>query len=346
MLQLKNHSPFSPAITLFPDEDGVDALYVVVKATFAIENNQVVLAEEQMPPQMEDEFFGAPAESSIKYMSEMHLTKPTTDVVVIGHAWAPDGKPINQMDCSINVGSYSKTVRVFGDRYWKDDQKTAPEPFEKMPLIYENAFGGAITTTEQNENGETEEKTLLHEVNPVGIGYGEAGEKGFDGERLPNIEDPGQLVNQPGEMPPPAGFGFLAPTWKPRVDFVGTYDEAWQKSRAPYLPEDFDNRFFNAAAPELVCNEYLHGGEPVKLEGLSPNGSVDFQLPMCDLSCDIKIAGVTENPDLNLETILFEPDENRFSMTWRAKLNCDKKALKISEIHLHGSWNDVAEAAA
>jgi len=330
MLQLKNHSPFSPAITLFPDEDGVDALYVIVKATFTVENNQVALAKEQLPPQMEDEFFGAPAESSIKYLSEMHLTKPTTDIAVIGHACAPHGKPITQMDCTIKVGNYFKTVRIFGDRYWKNNQKTKPEPFIKMPLTYENAFGGTIITTAQNEQGEIVEKTLLHEINPVGRGYSGSGKKDISGEKLPNIEDHKQLIKQPGDIPPPAGFGFLAPTWKPRVDFAGTYDAAWQKSRSPYLPRDFDNRFFNAAAPGLICEEYLKGGEPVTLAGLSPQGIVIFSLPVCDMNCEINIAGATETPDLNLETILFEPDENRFSMTWRAKLNCDKKALKIT----------------
>jgi hypothetical protein len=34
----------------------------------------------------------------------------------------------------------------------------------------------------------------------------------------------------------------------------------------------------------------------------------------------------------NCETVLFEPDENRMTMTWRAELPCDKKMLKIEEI--------------
>lgn len=346
MLQLKNHSPFAPAITLFADENGVDTLYVVVKATFDIKAGGINLAEKQIPPQMEDEFWGEPAESSIKYMSEMHLTKPSTDIVVVGHAYAPQGKTVEQMDCGIKVGDYSKTVRVFGDRYWKGMQKSEPEPFEKIPLTYENAFGGAYITIEKNEKGEKVEKIILHEVNPVGRGYRKLGKTAVNGDKLPNIEDPKQLIKLPGDKPEPAGFGFLSPTWKPRVDFAGTYDASWQKTRAPYLPKDFDNRFFNAAAKELTCAEYLKGGELVLMVGLSPNGSLKFELPMCDLNCEIKVAGSTEKPDLSLETVLFEPDDSRFSMTWRGKLNCDKKALKISEVHLHGGWNGITEVAA
>jgi hypothetical protein len=35
---------------------------------------------------------------------------------------------------------------------------------------------------------------------------------------------------------------------------------------------------------------------------------------------------------VNLETLLIEPEENRFCLTWRASLRCDKKVLKVQEI--------------
>lgn len=41
MLQLRNESPFVPGLFLFPDEQGVDTLYVVVKATFELEGTPV-----------------------------------------------------------------------------------------------------------------------------------------------------------------------------------------------------------------------------------------------------------------------------------------------------------------
>ena len=73
MLQLKNNSPFSPTINIFADENGIDTLYVTVKATFNV-NKEITLADEQIPPQEEDEYWGDPNESSPKYLSEMHLT--------------------------------------------------------------------------------------------------------------------------------------------------------------------------------------------------------------------------------------------------------------------------------
>ena len=44
--------------------------------------------------------------------------------------------------------------------------------------------------------------------------------------------------------------------------------------------------------------------------------------------------GETHNPELNLETVLIEPDDERLCLTWRAALPCDKRALKVQEIRI------------
>jgi len=349
MLQLKNHTPFEAAISLFPDENAIDTLYVVVKATFTLEQNPQ-LSEEQIPPVLEDVYWGDPVESSLKYASEMHIGKPGTDIIVNGHAYAPRGVPVAQLDCGIKVGNYSKQLRVFGDRYWHGTKITAPEPFVKMPLLYENAYGGAYWEFIDNKQGGYYKNKILHTINPVGRGYrGGQGTEPINADKLPNLEDPRQLIKLPGDKSPPAAFAMLSPTWKPRVNYVGTYDEAWQKKQAPYLPKDFNSKFFNMASQGLVANGFLQGNEPVLLVNLTPESHVKFQIPMCDVKVDIKIEGSSEKPLLNLETLFFEPDENQFMLTWRAKLNCDKKALKISEVHITSGFDKIEkteEAAA
>ena len=52
------------------------------------------------------------------------------------------------------------------------------------------------------------------------------------------------------------------------------------------------------------------------------------------METSVSVAGKEENPALNLETVLIEPDELRFSMLWRGALACDKKALKIEQINI------------
>ncbi len=345
MLQLINHSPFSPAINVYPDEKGIDALYVVVKATFTFD--QVVqLAELQIPPTQEDTYWGEPAQSSLKYANEMHLVKPATDIIVNGHAYAPDGSSTSQLDCGIKVGDYSKTIRVFGDRFWHGKEITTAKPFEKIPLIYENAFGGAYLERVEKDKGGFQQRKILHTANPLGRGYqGRGNTQPINAEKLPNLENPKQLIQLPTDKPKPVGFGFIAPGWKPRVDFAGTYDEVWQKKHAPYLPADFNNKFFNAAAQELIVPGYLKGGEKVTMVHLMPEPYVKFILPSCRLRCEIRISHRTENPDFNLETVLIEPDGKRFCMTWRAKLNCDKEMLNIREVRIYGDDKHMSKVA-
>jgi len=49
---------------------------------------------------------------------------------------------------------------------------------------------------------------------------------------------------------------------------------------------------------------------------------------------EVILAGKPEEPLVNLETLLFEPDENRASMTWRAALPCDRQVLKVEKINV------------
>lgn len=329
MLQLKNHSPFEPAISLFPNEKGVDTLYVVIKATFTL-SPSLSIAEKQVPPTLADEYWGEPEVSSIKYASDIHLTKPSTDVVLVGRAWVPQQQQASQLDVRLAVAEKQKTLRIFGNRNWKNSSISAPQPFQSMPIVYEYAFGG------KHEVDPEKEQILAEGRNPIGRGFrGKRTNRELEDTPLPNVEDPRCLVTSVGDKAWPAGFAFVSPAWLPRRSFAGTYDEAWQKQRAPYLPEDFDPRFFNAAHPDFTFERHLQGGEPVMLDNLSPNGPLRFALPVCRLEARVKVAGQMETPPLNLETVLIEPEFNRLCLTWRGAVPCDKKALKVEQIDVN-----------
>ena len=332
MLQLRNESPFESAIAVFPNENAVDTLYVIVKATFLL-GNRIEVAEEQLSIVMADEYWGEPGKSSLKYASELHLLKPSTDIVMVGEACAPNKRPVPGLDVLLAIADTRKTVRVFGDRQWASGiiglKITPPKPFDSMPLVYERAFGGV------HELHSERQKVLFEARNPVGKGFkGKRKTRELKGTMLPNLEDPAYLISSPDDQPAPACFGYVAPSWEPRKSFAGTHDETWQQKRVPYLPEDFDNRFFNAAHPDLVCNTYLKGGEPVAITNMSPNGPLKFKLPVCDIEAAVHIAGKTENPHLSLETVLIEPNATRFSMLWRAGVECDKKVLKVKQVDI------------
>lgn len=330
MLQVRNETPFTPGIFLFPDEKGVDTLYVVLKATFEFTPGGPRLSEKQQKLVLADEPWGKPGESSLKYASEAHLLKPGTDVVLVGDAYAPKGRPVPSSLVSVQVGALRKVVQVFGERHWKgglvSPRPSTPEPFLRMPLVYERAYGGIHA----QEGGRG--KVLSEPRNPVGRGFrGRRSASEMAGQPLPNLEDPLKLIEGISDTPAPAGFGFVAPSWQPRQSFAGTYDHAWQTQRSPYLPLDFRAEFFLAGPAGLCTRQFLSGGEPVELIGASPDGVKQFRLPECRLSVTVDIAGQPRKPPLQLETLLLEPGESRFSMLWRGAVPCDKKALKVEQ---------------
>jgi hypothetical protein len=228
------------------------------------------------------------------------------------------------MNVSLSIAGRRKTLLVTGDRTWSDGKPTNPVPFTAMPLVWERAFGGL------HRSGD---RVLAEERNPVGCGF--AGERTADEmqrQPVPNLEDPAAPLQQHGQLATPSCFAPVAAAWLPRRAYAGTYDANWQRSRAPYLPDDFDARFLQCASGELSFDRYLQGGEPVEISGVAPDGPLAFTLPTSPLSVAVIVAGSPRHPAVNLETLLIEPDENRACLTWRASLPCDRQVLKVEKI--------------
>jgi hypothetical protein len=330
LLQLINKSAFRAMLNILADETGRDTLYVVVKGAFTL-GPQPRVAEAQVDPVAEDVYWGEPATSSLKYASEVHVGKRGTDVVLLGHAYAPQGRPIPEMFAAVRVEGKQKAARVVGDRSWRPvlGGLTSPQPFIKMPLVYERAFGGF------HDGGRG--TVLADERNPVGVGFrGKRSEPESVACKVPNLEDPNHPIKKFGDTPPPAGFGFVAPSWQPRRRFAGTYDAGWQKERAPFLPKDFDRRFDNAAPAELIFDTFLTGGEPVSLMGVSPDGTIQAVLPSQAPMVRVNLAGEGITLPVQMETVIIEPDQGRVCLSWRAAMACDKRALKIRSVLVTG----------
>jgi hypothetical protein len=331
MLQVKNQTPFVPGLSVLPDPTGVDTLYIAVKATFEIGAGGIRIAETQLPLVPADESRGKPGASSLRHAGEIHPLKPATDVVLVGCAYAPGGKPVPQFGAAFSVGRLRKVVAVFGDRTWKSGifglTPSSPVPVTRVPLVWERAYGG------RHDLGEGRFAAEMR--NPVGVGFrGKRSASKMKGTPLPNLEDRSHLIMGVTGHPQPAGVGFVAPGWQPRASFAGTYDARWVERRAPYFPADFDPRFFLVAPPDQVYPGYLRGGEPVLIQNAAPVGVQRFALPTCRLEVAARIAGKVERPGLRIETLLLEPDQGRFSLLWRGAAPCDKRALRVEEVEI------------
>jgi hypothetical protein len=324
MLQLRNQTGLAAEVFAVPDARGVETLFTVVKGTFDLRRLDArgtpAPAERQVAVGPADEHHGDPETGSIRAPSDFSLGKPGTDVLLVGTAYAPGGRPVGRMDVSLAAGPLRKTVRVFGDRAWERSAPTPPLPFERMPLVWERAFGGA-------------DGDRVEERNPVGRGFvAPDAAAPPDGHPLPNLEDPAHPLLSWREAPPPAAFAPVAPHWLPRRAWAGTYDDAWRATRAPYLPDDFDPRFFQAAPDGLAAPGGLSGGERVEAAGVTPGAPLRFVLPRLDVRVQFRLDDGTQAPPVRLETVLMEPDELRVILVWQAALACGRRLLRVREI--------------
>lgn len=308
------------AEALFPlDAQGRPCLVLVVKGSFDVHaDGSCSVAEEQVPVCLDGVHWGEPASSSYRYEPEIAFTKPATDVVLLGHAYAP--RPgTKDMVVSLRAGPLTQQARVFGDRIWHISRgrvtMSSAVPFERIALVYERAFGG----WERRELDVAAHR--CEPRNPVGTGFC-TDVRAAEHVALPNIENPRKPITAPSERPEPVGFGFTAPHWQPRAALAGTYDEAWQQTRAPLLPVDFDLRHLNAAPARLIAPGYFRGDETIHADGVTARGTFMAQLPG-PYAPQVRV-GLHARPEVTaasvLDTIIVEPDERRLLMLWRTSI--------------------------
>lgn len=123
----------------------------------------------------------------------------------------------------------------------------------------------------------------------------------------------------------------MASYWQPRVQFAGTYDEKWMQERQPLLPEDFDDRFFQAAPEDQQAPAFLRGGESVVLFQMTPHGDLRFQLPRVfpGFQTIFRDGTRARHTDRKLHSVILEPDYPRVSVVWHSALPCHFKVHKL-----------------
>lgn len=311
---LVNETPFAAERCFLRDTDGAETWIVMIRATFVIHpDGTTTRAGEQVPVCLAPEYTGAAGRSSLRYESDIAGAKQGTDILLNGNAYAPDDQKVCSMDTTLRVGAIRKTLRVFGDRVWERRVfgigMSDPQSFVTMPLLYENAFGGSPS------------EDTWEPYNPIGKGLSASRENAVS-LRLPNVEDPQNLISSWSSRPRPAGFGPICRHWAPRCRLAGSYDEKWQKERAPLLPRDFDERFYQCAPEDQISSSFLLGGEPVELHNMSPTGTLCFHLPKVRLRLRtmIKRREVEHTP--NLHTVILEPSIQRIQLVWLGALPC------------------------
>jgi len=337
-MEFENRSPYPAELVrsaLSPDDTEPMLAVAVVKVAYTVDGAGAVrVAPDQEPVRIEAE------ETDLGVLPpDAAPVKPGFDVLVLGRALAPEGKPVPTMTVRLAVGESARELAVFGDRRWvkrppegkpkkrkKNEPEpppvydpSLPEPFEAIPLTYANAYGGKAKIG----------------VYDAPFPYNLAG-KGFcmeadaaEGLALPNVEDPRALIRAWTDQPKPAGFAPLPLSTLFTVERGVTHDPGTNSQTVH--PEVFQN-----AHPDLVF-EAVPPGTAVTLTGMTPEGRFAFSLPDLRVSVTVRLGEEEYRPDGRVDTLTVYPEEGRFVLTHRTpfKYRVVPEQLRTTVLTVH-----------
>ncbi|WP_437834342.1 DUF2169 domain-containing protein [Sorangium sp. So ce1153] len=308
---------------------------VVCKSTFELYPGVCALAAEQEPLHLSERHWSDDASWSLYAASDLVPHRARADVVLVGHAFSPNGTAVRSLTARVIVNDIDKAIEVHGARSFTQhgvlDQGSR---VTRMPLLWEYAGGGPGTS------------------NPVGV---PPHARDIHGRRnLPNLQRPGVVVIGPDDVIEPVGFGPVASGWPTRRQKLGRYAATFPVNdwhRQP-LPPDLDVGYFNAAPfdqqttalrdDERLILEHLHPEHPhlmTSLPGLHPRAYVD--------RAGEPPQGVPMWPDL----LWINTDRCICTVTWRGQVplrepqEAGQILVALEGPHQTLAWNDIESLA-
>ena len=318
-MQVYNRTPFLWFPTMGMDVAGREFLVLVIKGSFAFPdhpNDRPKPLAEQTPFVTADSFTGEPGYSATAWETDFAFRKSRCDVVVQGAAYAPGGKPAEKVQVGLRVGQWSKSFHVIGHREWvvvgPTISATRPHPFTRQDFSYDTAFGGVDRLNPDDP------KPPAFLENPAGRGFASPkNQSRLSGAALPNTEESDTPVTSPYESYRPMALGPVTRGVPRRLKYGGTYDKNWEDNIFPFLPPDFDERYYQQVGEDQQIAPPAPGTEVVLLN-LTPGGREGFRLPETRLPVRIFRGRETALDQTVLpDSLLIDTEARRFAMTWR-----------------------------
>lgn len=317
---LDNRSGFVAVLWPILDREGADSRIVIVKASFDLRADRPPRpAEEPRDMRQADILWGPPEIADIRLPGDYGLPKPGTDVVFCGHAQAAPRH--SSVDIGLRAAGRTMALRVHGRRDWRQGL-TGVVPGasdllrEPVPLAWSRAYGGFDASDPQ--------RPLEEPRNPVGSGIARQPAR-LIGTRAPQIEAPGLPITGANGSFVPVGCAALGRHFEPRRGLAGTYDAGWLRSGYPGRPADYREAHEHAAAPGLLFEQPLRGGEEIGVVGAHAEGPLRFALPRWRIVVQAEIDAAMAERRPHLDTVMVDSDERVLELTWRTVLRCPPK---------------------
>jgi hypothetical protein len=332
-MELINATRMTAGYNMGLEPSGRELLVVVVKGTFVLPKpgESVRLHDEQQPLILCETFTGEPGFTAPVHEIDFAPRKQFCDVLLVGSARAPAAHQVTRLRAGLRVGPVEKVFDVVGHRVWQAGvagiKASAPQPFTDMPISYDVAFGGADRSSHDVADHDA------YSLNPVGRGWHKHLKSAWvDGRPLPNTEEPGNAVTSPDGKYRPMSLGPLGRGWPQRARYAGTYDQEWLDDVFPFLPKDFDERYYQAA-PEDQQLPLPKRPMELLLTGFTTDATRHFMLPYLDLPVHVfPRRGEREACVATLDTIVVEPDVARFTVAWRLARPLQKGLHEIAQV--------------
>jgi hypothetical protein len=299
-MDVVSNCPLRVASVVWQHAPSAFVLSVVCRATYHLKPGTCVLADAQDAPLASDVPWDGDPRRSIHAPRDLLPARPRADVTLVGHAYAPGGRPLASLSARLVVGDIDKGIEIHADRtVTLDGRVLLGPPFLKSPLRYERAAGGPGT------------------FNPVGMSFDTP--DAYGRIAIPNLQPPWRHWSGRGDAFEPIGFGPIAPTWPGRAEKLraraATFrHEAWFEQPL----HDIDFSYFNAAPAdqqaamlrpdERLVLENLHPAHPrlvTSLPGLRPRAVVD------------RAGGARQELSLVCDTLWIDTDRAICAVVWR-----------------------------
>ncbi|MCG9595572.1 DUF2169 domain-containing protein [Vibrio sp. Isolate25] len=305
------------------DENGHEVWVLTAKRQWNLNEKvwQEVLAEEIHDDPV---YLGEPGLSAMKIDHEFPVSKQNTDVLVYGKARAYANRPVTYHECRILIDSHiDKTIAVHGERQWVEHGGSVtvslPKAYVEAEIDYSRALGG----DERNRLG-----------SGVAKSSSELLERGVPSVFFPN-EDWGPNTKNLRV----AGLGPVPPFFSERMQYAGTFDDKWQESRRPLLPEDFNRRFYQSAPADQQCNGFLEGGERLMMSGFSHDDVFSFRIPSEKYVAVADFGEEKFRIPMAMYTVFIDTEAKRLTISYSASFPCQakehllvsSKVLKVGE---------------
>jgi hypothetical protein len=328
-----NDTPFLTEAFISQDKQCVKSCVVVVRASFEVGVDGVCRpAEKQSPFVFADTHYGDAAETAVRVETDFVPVKPRCEVLLDAMAMASHGQEATTMEVALSGPSLDKRAVVIGERRWIAGffgvKASQPEPFTSMPLAWHLAFGGTDRTASDPSSYRSDPR------NPIGRGYLETrSEAASVGTLLPCVEHPRARLDHRLGRPEPIGFGPVPRCASARISYAGTYDQHWMDHILPFLPNDFDDRYFQAA-PQDQQLDSLQEGASFQCLNMSPSGRFLVRLPSMAVPVAFCFDDRIEPATLTPDTLHLVPHESRIVLVGRVGVKLPRKFVRLREIRV------------